>query len=155
MICEPDQEIKEPIIKSLANESPLFQMNRVFSNDQDMPNLNNRFSGSLKNLVTIKFCNTSHMIETIPQLRGLFKENPLLIRSFFLCLFSLRGIPPLIGFFGKYAILSSLIQHGYLWLALVRILTSVLSAAYYLRMRSVFFDIPFKERNKESVIFYT
>jgi len=78
-------------------------------------------------------------VNYIKELVGQFNENPILRASFGLCLFSLRGIPPLLGFFGKYRVLSSLIHEGYYFLAIVRILTSVISAAYYLRILSIIY----------------
>jgi NADH-ubiquinone oxidoreductase chain 2 len=76
-------------------------------------------------------------IQYIKQLQG--NTHFLLIASFAICLFSIRGIPPLLGFFGKYLVLSSLIQNGYFFLAITAIITSVISAAYYLRMISVIY----------------
>lgn len=80
-------------------------------------------------------------ISFISQLKGQFKRNPLLSLSLALCLFSMAGIPPLIGFFAKYKVLYSAIENGYYFLALTGILTSVISAAYYLRViRVIHFD---------------
>ena len=58
---------------------------------------------------------------------------------FTISLFSLAGIPPFIGFFGKQFILLAALKEGYLLLSLVAILTSVISAAYYLRIIKVMF----------------
>jgi NADH-ubiquinone oxidoreductase chain 2 len=56
-------------------------------------------------------------------------------------IFSFVGIPPLIGFFAKQMVLSAALDSGYVFLALVAILTSVISAVYYLNIiRQVFFD---------------
>ena len=61
--------------------------------------------------------------------------------SLAICLFSMAGIPPLVGFFAKYMVLYSAIENGYYFLALVGILASVVSAAYYLRIiRVIHFD---------------
>lgn len=57
------------------------------------------------------------------------------------CLFSMSGIPPLMGFFAKYAILYTSIHNGYYFISLVAILASVVSAAYYLRViRVLYFE---------------
>lgn len=58
------------------------------------------------------------------------------ILSFFLaiCLLSLAGIPPLIGFFGKFLIISSLINQEYYFLALYAVLFSVFTCVYYIRL---------------------
>ena len=70
----------------------------------------------------------------ISQLKGQFYANPILGLSLAVCLFSMAGIPPLVGFFAKYMVLYSAIENGYYFLALVGILASVISAAYYLRI---------------------
>jgi len=80
-------------------------------------------------------------VQLISQLTGQFRQNPLLALSMVICLFSMAGIPPLMGFFAKYAVLYTSIHNGYYFLALVGILTSVVSAAYYLRVvRVLYFD---------------
>lgn len=82
----------------------------------------------------------------IVQLKGQFHLNPVLGLSFAVCLFSIAGIPPLIGFFAKYMVLYSAIENGYYFLALTGILASVISAAYYLRIvRVIHFDQPSAE----------
>jgi len=70
----------------------------------------------------------------ISQLKGQFHANPILGLSLAVCLFSMAGIPPLVGFFAKYMVLYSAIENGYYFLAFVGILASVVSAAYYLRI---------------------
>lgn len=77
----------------------------------------------------------------ISQLKGQFYANPVLGLSLALCLFSMAGIPPLVGFFAKYFVLYSAIENGYYFLSFVGILASVVSAAYYLRIiRVIHFD---------------
>lgn len=51
-----------------------------------------------------------------------------------LFMFSLAGIPPFAGFFGKYYVFAGAVQAGYTWLAIVGVLMSVVSAYYYLRL---------------------
>jgi NADH-ubiquinone oxidoreductase chain 2 len=80
-------------------------------------------------------------IQYINQLRGQLQANPLLGLSFAICLFSMAGIPPLVGFFGKQMVLYSAVHNGNFFLAIVAILTSVISAAYYLRViKTIHFD---------------
>lgn len=80
-------------------------------------------------------------IAFISQLKGQFVANPILGLSLAVCLFSMAGIPPLVGFFAKYMVLYSAIENGYYFLALLGILASVVSAAYYLRIiRVIHFD---------------
>jgi NADH-ubiquinone oxidoreductase chain 2 len=59
--------------------------------------------------------------------------------SLAITLFSFVGVPPLIGFFGKQMILTVAIDNGYLFLAFVAIITSVISAVYYLVLIKVIF----------------
>jgi len=85
--------------------------------------------------------NNSTDITYISQLKGQFYANPILGLSLALCLFSMAGIPPLVGFFAKYRVLYSAIENGYYFLAFVGIIASVISAAYYLRIiRVIHFD---------------
>ena len=83
--------------------------------------------------------NKSMDISFITQLKGQFHANPVLGLSLAICLFSIAGIPPLVGFFAKYMVLYSAVEKGYYFLAFVGILASVVSAAYYLRIIRVVF----------------
>ncbi|MBW5719166.1 hypothetical protein GQQ29_26365 [Klebsiella pneumoniae] len=83
----------------------------------------------------------SYDVQFISELQGQFRSNPILGLSLAICLFSMAGVPPLVGFFAKYTVLYSAIHGGYVFLAIVAILASVVSAAYYLRViRVVHFD---------------
>ncbi len=80
-------------------------------------------------------------VQFISQLSGQFRQNPILALSMLLCLFSMAGVPPLVGFFAKYAVLYTAIHNGYYFISIVAILASVVSAAYYLRVvRVIYFD---------------
>jgi len=80
-------------------------------------------------------------IQLISQIKGFFYINPLLSLSFAITIFSFVGIPPLIGFFAKQMVLSAALDNGYIFLTLIAILTSVISAVYYLNMiKQIFFD---------------
>jgi len=82
-------------------------------------------------------------IQLISQLKGYFYINPFLALSLTITIFSFVGIPPLIGFFAKQMVLSAALDSGYVFLSLVAILTSVISAVYYLNIiKQVFFDKP-------------
>ena len=82
-------------------------------------------------------------IQLIDQLKGYYYINPVIALSLGITLFSFAGIPPLIGFFGKQMILSAAIDNGYIFMSLVAILTSVISAVYYLAIiKQIFFDKP-------------
>ena len=73
-------------------------------------------------------------IKYISELKGQFFANPLLSIALTICLFSMAGIPPLIGFFSKQFVLYSAIQSGYYFMAIVAIIVSVISASYYLKI---------------------
>lgn len=89
-------------------------------------------------------------IQLISQLKGYFYINPVLALSLSITLFSFVGIPPLIGFFAKQMVLSAALDSGYVFITLVAILTSVISAVYYLNIiKQVFFDKPEYKFNPE------
>jgi NADH:ubiquinone oxidoreductase subunit 2 (subunit N) len=73
-------------------------------------------------------------IEYINQLKGWLKINPILALSFIISIFSLIGVPPLPGFFAKQQVLSSALSLGFIFLSILAILMSVLSAYYYLNL---------------------
>jgi NADH-ubiquinone oxidoreductase chain 2 len=80
-------------------------------------------------------------IQLISQLKGYFSINPVLSISLIITIYSLVGIPPLVGFFGKQMVLSAALDNGYIFIVLVAILTSVISAVYYLNIvKQIFFD---------------
>lgn len=78
-------------------------------------------------------------VEYIKELRNQFSQSPALALSLLICLFSMAGVPPMMGFFAKYAVLYSAIQNGYYFLSIVGILASVVSAGYYLRVVKVLY----------------
>jgi NADH-ubiquinone oxidoreductase chain 2 len=79
-------------------------------------------------------------IQLISQMKGYFYINPVLTLSLTITIFSFVGIPPLIGFFAKQMVLSAALDSGYVFLTLVAILTSVISAVYYLNIiKQLFF----------------
>ena len=73
-------------------------------------------------------------IRFISELKGQFFSNPLLSLCLTICLFSMAGIPPLLGFFSKQFVLYSAIQSGYYFMSIICIITSVISASYYLKI---------------------
>jgi NADH-quinone oxidoreductase subunit N len=79
--------------------------------------------------------------ESINDLSGLSKNHPLLAFAFLIILFSLAGIPPLAGFFAKFYIFMNVIENGMYTLAVIGLLTTVVSAFYYLRViKIIYFD---------------
>lgn len=65
---------------------------------------------------------------------GLHSKNPVLAAMMALFMFALAGIPPLAGFFGKYYVFVSAIQSDLTWLAIVGVLSSVISVYFYIRV---------------------
>ena len=79
--------------------------------------------------------------EEIDDLSGISKKHPMLAISFLIILFSLAGIPPLGGFFAKFYIFMSVIENEMFVLAIIGLLTTVISAFYYLRIiKIIYFD---------------
>ncbi|GAB2652391.1 NADH-quinone oxidoreductase subunit NuoN [Prescottella soli] len=85
-------------------------------------------------------------LQLIIELAGQFRSNPILGLSLTVCLFSMAGVPPLMGFFAKQTVLYSATHSGYYFLSIVAILVSVVSAYYYLKIvRVIHFDTPSSE----------
>lgn len=72
--------------------------------------------------------------EEISDYTGLGFRYPALGVAMTLFMLSLTGVPPLVGFTGKFYIFSAAVQAGYIWLAVIGVLTSVISAYYYIRV---------------------
>ena len=79
--------------------------------------------------------------ERIDDLSGVSKERPMLAFSFLILFFSLAGIPPLGGFFAKFFVFMSVIESELYALAIIGLLTTVISAFYYLKViKIIYFD---------------
>ena len=79
--------------------------------------------------------------ENISDLSGISKKNPLLAISLLIILFSLAGIPPLGGFFAKFYVFVAVLEKEMYVLAIIGLLTTVLSAFYYLKIiKTIYFD---------------
>lgn len=87
--------------------------------------------------------------EEISDYEGLSKSRPLVAALMLVFMFSLTGIPPTAGFIGKFNIFMALIRAGYVWLAIVAVIFSAISAYYYLR---VVRNMYMKEMTAEAVI---
>ncbi len=89
---------------------------------------------SLTLLVIIHTMENHFHSDDIKVFNGLAKTHPILALCSSICLFSLAGIPPLAGFFSKYLIFTQAISGGYLWLALIAVLTSLIGVYYYFKI---------------------
>ena len=96
-------------------------------------------------------------IELISDLKGLYNNQPFISISLLIFMFSLAGIPPLSGFFGKWLIFYSAVQSKFYLLAILGVLFSVISAFYYLKIiRYVFFentDVPLEFSQNSEIKF--
>ena len=73
-------------------------------------------------------------IDTVADLNGLVKTKPAVALGLLVLIFSVAGIPPAAGFWGKLQVFTAGIESGMLWLVLVGALASVVSLGYYLRL---------------------
>ncbi len=79
--------------------------------------------------------------ENISDLSGISKKHPLLALSLLIILFSLAGVPPLGGFFAKFYVFVAVLKNEMYGLAIVGLLTTVMSAFYYLKIiKIIYFD---------------
>ncbi len=83
--------------------------------------------------------------QTLESLAGMGRRRPILGVTMGVFLFSLAGFPPLAGFLGKYAVFAPAVEAGLTWLVIVGVLTSAISAAYYLRVLVYLFMQPEEE----------
>ena len=86
-------------------------------------------------------------IKYISELTNQYNKNPILTVSFIICLLSMAGIPPFIGFYSKLFVLFSAISISEYFLAIIAIIVSVISAYYYLRIIKVLYT---EDNNKST-----
>ena len=83
----------------------------------------------------------NQFFDNMEDLSGLSKNHPIISLSLLVLLFSLAGIPPMAGFFAKFYIFMSVIESGMFALAIIGLVTTVVSAFYYIRIIKVmYFD---------------
>ncbi|MDF1790630.1 MAG: NADH-quinone oxidoreductase subunit NuoN [Thalassobaculaceae bacterium] len=81
------------------------------------------------------------LVENLTDLAGLSRSHPMMALALMIFMFSMAGIPPLAGFFGKWYVFMSAIDAGLYGLAIVGVLASVVGAFYYLRIvKIMYFD---------------
>jgi len=81
--------------------------------------------------------------ENIDDFKGLNQRSPWYAFMMLLLMFSMTGIPPTVGFYAKLAVLQAVLDAGYLWLAVLAVMMSLVGAFYYLRIVKVmYFDPP-------------
>jgi NADH-quinone oxidoreductase subunit N len=84
--------------------------------------------------------------DQLDDFRGLNRRSPWWAFMMLLVMFSLAGIPPTLGFYAKFSVLEAAVNQGFVWLAVIAVLTSVVGAFYYLRVvKLMYFDDPVDE----------
>ena len=100
-------------------------------------------------LLSIKVKN--EYLVNISDLKGLSKSNPIVSLSISIIMLSMAGIPPFVGFFGKFYVFIAAIENELYVLSILGVLASVISAYYYLRIiKIMYFD---EKNNEEQLIF--
>ena len=83
------------------------------------------------------------MVESISELGGLARNNPVLAIALSVLIFSIAGLPPFGGFFGKFVVLRAGLDAGLVPLAILVVISSVISLGYYLKLiKIMWFDEP-------------
>ncbi len=81
--------------------------------------------------------------ETLDNFKGLNQRSPVFAFVMMIIMFSLAGIPPMVGFYAKLAVLEATMNVGLTWLAVLAVLSSLVGAFYYLRIvKLMYFDAP-------------
>jgi NADH-quinone oxidoreductase subunit N len=81
--------------------------------------------------------------ENLEDFKGLNQRSPWYAFLMLLLMFSMAGVPPTVGFYAKLAVLQAVISAGYVWLAVIAVLFSLIGAYYYLRLvKLMYFDTP-------------
>ena len=90
-------------------------------------------------------------VEGIDDLAGFGKTHPRMAFAMLVFMFSMAGIPPLAGFFGKLYVFLAAIQSGLFTLAIIGVVTSVIGAYYYLRIiKIMYFDEPIETLDRQT-----
>lgn len=96
----------------------------------------------------VALARTGNEYDKISDFKGMNQRNPWLALMMMFIMFSMAGIPPFIGFYAKILVIEEVVQAGFVWLAVVAVVTAVISAFYYLKVVKVmYFDEP-EEKGK-------
>ncbi len=96
--------------------------------------------------VILSMKKNDRMVENISDLSGISKSNPAMALLMTILMFSMAGIPPVAGFFGKLFIFQAAVESGLYTLAVIGVLTSVVAAFYYLRIIKVMYFDAFEDK---------
>lgn len=90
---------------------------------------------------------SGYWASNIEDLKGLNSRHPWFALMFLLTFFSLAGMPPLLGFMAKLAVLQSLIRVDLVWLAALALLFAIIGSYYYIRViKTIYFDPPLESK---------
>lgn len=85
--------------------------------------------------------------EHLQDFKGLNQRNPFYAAIMGIVMFSMAGVPPMVGFFAKWMVIKAVLDAGLLWLAIVAVVFAVIGAFYYLRViKYMYFDEPENEK---------
>ena len=95
----------------------------------------------------------NQFFDNLEDLSGLSKNHPIMSLSLLILLFSLAGIPPMAGFFAKFYIFISVVEQSMYFLAIVGLVSTVISAFYYLKIiKIIYFDPPKEKYDQDHYI---
>ncbi|MFO7543072.1 MAG: NADH-quinone oxidoreductase subunit NuoN [Thiobacillus sp.] len=81
--------------------------------------------------------------DKLEDFKGLNRRNPWLAFLMLMLMFSMAGVPPMVGFYAKLSVLQAVVEIGYVWLAVAAVMFSLVGAFYYLRIvKLMYFDTP-------------
>lgn len=81
--------------------------------------------------------------DQLDDFKGLNQRSPWYAFLMLLAMFSLAGVPPTVGFYAKFSVIVAVVDIGFVWLAVVAVLASIIGAFYYLRVvKLMYFDDP-------------
>jgi NADH-quinone oxidoreductase subunit N len=81
--------------------------------------------------------------DRLDDFKGLNQRSPWYAFMMLLAMFSLAGVPPTVGFYAKFSVIAAAVDVGFVWLAVVAVLASIVGAFYYLRVvKLMYFDDP-------------
>ena len=94
---------------------------------------------------------TGHEFDKIADFAGLNARNPWLALMMLFIMFSMAGIPPFIGFWAKIIVIEEVVKAGFTWIAVIAVITAVISAFYYLKVvKAMYFDQAPESSNVET-----
>jgi NADH-quinone oxidoreductase subunit N len=96
--------------------------------------------------VLLAMSRNGYEADHIDDFKGLYKRNPWAALVMLVTMFSLAGVPPTVGFYAKFSVLSAAFATGSVWLVVFAVMMSLVGAYYYLRIvKLMYFDEPVKE----------